>query len=442
MPSGQNWNPQGPPPPPGTPPPPDTTTTTPPPASGGGYTPPDGLTPEQWNALSQNTRDAWAGYTPEQKAAFTQYYNDPVNLSHAGRGYSSAAEQMGYGRPPGQPSGNTYFPGSTTAPADFSGAPVIPGIDPGSAGGGVGTLEGLDFTQPGALEEYQRQMGGYFGQPTLSEMFARDSIAQGAGAAPSNRAEQAFQQFNSSSPADMSAYYDNERRKGEENIRRQMAARGSYGSSAADDLYNEMDTNLAADAAKANAQYGLQRGSLLGSLAQGADSSSLAGSNDRRNWMSALGSLAGQGDQAGLSRVVAGGNLAGAAQGAQRTRGQDAFNNQLSMGDRMSGILGNGYGGIFGSDMDLFKTGVGLNTGTAAEGYSQAAANAAQNRTDVSNFNNLLGGNFQLGRGLVDMYQQGQGSGPPPPAPMPAGYGGPPPGENYGTSNYYFPGRP
>jgi len=331
--------------------------------------------------------------------------------------------------------------GSGLAPV--GGAPQVPTWlgPPGSSGvgGDVGTLQGLDMTQPGALEAYQKQTAGYFGQPTLSEMFAKQALAQGAGPGVSNRAEQAFQQFNSSAPANMDAYYDNERRKGEENIRRQMAARGSYGSSATDDLYNEMDTNLAADAAKANAQYGLQRGTLLGSLAQGADQSSLAGSGDRRNWMGALGNIAGAGDRSGLERVIAGGNLAGGAQTAQRTRGQDAFNNQLQMGDRMSGIMGQDYGNMFGTDADLFKTIVGLNTGTASEGYSQASQNALQQRQNVSNFNNLLGGNMQMGQGLYDMFNKPS---TPAPSPMPAspqGYVGPSSYDNYGTTNWYQP---
>ena len=314
--------------------------------------------------------------------------------------------------------------GGETPMVTPAGAPQIPGM--GGAGGsggygdgGVGTLEGLDFTKPGALEQYQRDHAGYFDTPTMSEMFAKDAISRGGGPGVSNRAEEAYQHFNASTPANMDPYYANERRKAEEAIRKTMSARGSYGSSATDDLYNEAYTNLAADAAKANAQYGLQRAGLMGSLAQGADSSSLAGSGDRRNWTSVLGSLAGQGDNAGLSRVIGGANVAGAAQGAQRTRGQDAFNNQLTMGDRMSGIMGQGYGNIFGADMDLFKTTVGLNTGTAAEGYSQGAQNASIARGNVGNFNNLLGGNTQYFQGLSDMFKGPSGGGTPAPSPMP-----------------------
>lgn len=305
--------------------------------------------------------------------------------------------------------------GGGTGMVPIGGPPQIPGMGPGGGyGSDVGNLEGLDFTKPGALEEYQRNHAGFFDKSSMSEDFARNALAQGAGPGVSNRADEAFNQFQSSTPANMDPYYDNERRKAEEAIRKTMAARGSYGSSATDDLYNEAYTNLAADAAKANAQYGLQRAGLMGSLAQGADQSSLAGSSDRRNWMNALSGVAGAGDAAGLSRIMAGGNLAGAAQGAQRVRGQDVFNNQLTMGDRMSGIMGQGYGDIFGTDLDLLKTAVGLNTGTATEGYNQATNNAQQQRQNVSNFNNLLGGNMQLAQGGYNLLNQPSTPGPAP----------------------------
>lgn len=337
--------------------------------------------------------------------------------------------------------------GGGTPLVDLGGAPQITPMDPsggaGGPGGGVGTLQGLDFTQPGALEQYQKNTAGYFNQPTLSEMFAKNAIAQGAGAAPTNRAEDAYQQFSSSQPANMDPYYANARRIAEENIRKTMAARGSYGSSAADDLYNEAYTNLAADQAQKEAQYGLSRGSLLGSLAQGADSSSLAGSADRRNWENALASIAGQGDVQGLNRITGGANIAGAAQGAQTTRGQNAFNNQLQLGDRMSNIMGQGYGNIFGTDLGLFNEGVGLNTGTATEGYNQAAQNALMQRNNVQNFNNLLGGNMQMGQSIYDMFNKPGG---PQPSPMAGGggggYAGPPAADNYGTTNWYYPSNP
>lgn len=338
-----------------------------------------------------------------------------------------------------------------TAPVD--GPPQIgptggSGAAGGGGGGGVGPLEGLDMTKPGALEQYQKDTGGYFKQPTMSEMFAQGAIDKGGGPGVSNRAEDAYQKFNGSTPANMDPYYANERRKAEENINRATAARGVYGSSAANDMLGEAFTNLGADQAKAEAQYGLQRGSLLGSLAQGADSSSAAGSRDRLNWTSALSSIANGADASGLSRVVSGANVAGAAQGAQTTRGQNAINNQLAIGDRESGIMGHGYDNIFGADMGLLKDIIGLNTGTGTEGYNQAANDATRNRMDVSNDANLRGNNLTYAKGVTDLFKPDSSPAPAPspaPSPLPQqqpAYYGPQPQDNYGTTNWYDPTRP
>lgn len=359
-----------------------------------------------------------------------------------------------------KPSGAFGAPGSAATRALYASAPGGPtptdasppniggaggGYSPyGPGGGGVGPLEGLDFSKPGALEQYQADSRGYFGQPTMSEMFAQGANQQyGDPQTVAQNAQGAYDKFATSTPANMDPYYANERRKAEENINKSVSARGIYGSSAANDMIGEADTNLAADQAKAEAQYGLSRGSLLGSLAQGADSSSLGASANQRGWTSMLGSLTQGADQSGLSRVTAGANVAGAAQGAQTTRGQNAFHNQLEMGDRQSGIMGHSYDNIFGADMGLMKDTVGLNTGTAAEGYNQASNNAQQSRTDVNNVNNLLGQNTQYGKGLYDMFAKQPA---PQPSPMPApaggyGYQGPPADQNYGTTNWYYPNQ-
>lgn len=338
---------------------------------------------------------------------------------------------------------------STGTQAPVNGPPTIGAIGDGggggSGGGGVGPLEGLDMTKPGALEQYQKETGDYFKQPTMSEMFAQGAINKGAGPGVSNRADEAYQSFNGSSPANMDPYYANERRKAEENINRATAARGVYGSSAANDMIGEAFTNLGADQAKAEAQYGLQRGSLLGSLAQGADSSSATASRDRLGWTSALSSIANGADASGLSRVVSGANVAGAAQGAQRNRGQDAINNQFAIGDRESGIMGHGYDNIFGADMGLLKDIVGLNTGTGTEGYNQASGDAARARSDVSNTNNLLGNNTTYAKGVTDLFKPDSNP-TPAPSPLPQqqqpAYYGPQASQNYGTTNWYDPNRP
>lgn len=425
-----------------------------------GAMPYDPLHPSLISSLSQAVHSTRAKVSPSYFANhFAPDPNDPINDTRPGawgappNNVLRAAGMQTFDR--GGPTGSAMIrdlhasqAGQAPVPTDAS-PPNIGaaggGYSPyGPGGGGVGPLEGLDFSKPGALEQYQADSRGYFGQPTMSEMFAQGANQQYGGPQKvAQNAQGAYDKFATSTPANMDPYYANERRKAEENINKSVSARGIYGSSAANDMIGEADTNLAADQAKAEAQYGLNRGSLLGSLAQGADSSSLGASANQRGWTSMLGNLTQGADQSGLSRVTAGANVAGAAQGAQTTRGQNAFHNQLEMDDRQSGIMGHGYDNIFGADMGLMKDTVGLNTGTAAEGYNQASNAAQQSRTDVNNVNNLLGQNTTYGKGLYDMFAKQPA---PQPSPMPApaggyGYQGPPADQNYGTTNWYYPNQ-
>lgn len=317
---------------------------------------------------------------------------------------------------PDTPAGGAGGPGQ-----NLSSAP-----DPGTynSGPGPGPLQGLDMTQPGALEKYQSDHAADFNAPTLSGMFAKGAMDQyGKPQQVTDNAQTAFNSMQSSVPANMDPYYDNQRRIANENINKSMAARGAYGSSAANDQISEADTNLAADQAQKEAAYGLNRSSLLGSLGSAADASSLNASGNQRSWEGVLGGLATGADSASLSKLIGGANVAGSAQGAQTTRGQNAFGNNLAIGDRMSGIMGAGYGNLFGADEGLAKDVIGLDTGTATEGLNQASNTGANNRQDITNFNSLLGNNLKAGQGIYDMFNQ---PGQPAPAPMPAAPGAPP----------------
>lgn len=143
--------------------------------------------------------------------------------------------------------------------------------------------------------------------------------------------------------------------------------------------------NLAqgADANSMNAaNYGLNRAGLMGNLASAADASSLNADANQRNWMNSLGSLMQGADQGALARTQLGGALAGQAQGAQTTRGQNAFMNQMTMGNALSGVQGDVYGGANNLDTNLLLNALGMFTGTGAEGFSQASNANQQARTD------------------------------------------------------------
>jgi hypothetical protein len=241
----------------------------------------------------------------------------------------------------------------------------------------IGTLEGLDFTKPGAAEAYYAEHQGFYDQPTLSQMFAEQQLNDPR--ATSRYAEEAYKNFAGSSPANMDPYYENARRKATEQINQTMAARGTYGSSAANDLIREAYENLAADQANREAQYGLQRGGLMGQLGGAADAS-------LRSNLGTLGGLAGQGDAAALARIQGGMGAAQTAQGAQRTRGQDAFMNQLTYGNALSDILGQDMGMIGNYDQATLDKIINLNTGAATEGANQARMTADRTHQNVADF--------------------------------------------------------
>jgi len=139
------------------------------------------------------------------------------------------------------------------------------------------------------------------------------------------------------------AYYDHAKDRAAESINQTMAARGAYGSSAANDQISRAYSDLEADRAKNEANYNLQRlgeerqwQNLGGSLAGAADNNALAGSRDEQGWASLLGNLGLDASRLGLSRTNAGQDAANAASGEKSRVGQEAFGNQMALGDRLS----------------------------------------------------------------------------------------------------------
>lgn len=318
--------------------------------------------------------------------------------------FDSTGQTPGFGpRTPVNPPGSTD-PGMGGMTDPFA------GMFGGGSGGDyqgtpIGGAQGLNFLQPGAAEQFFNQVGGRFADPTMSEGYAKDVMGQyGGGNTPgvSNRADQAYQQFLSSTPADMSSYYTNAERQAQEQLDRTMAARGAYGSSAAADMSGEMLANMEADRAKAEAGYGLQRAGLGGQLGSAADVSSRGQSQNALNWMQGLQGVAGQSDTMGLNRLLGGMGAASAAQGAQTTRGQNMFNNQLNMGNALSGTMGEGYGAAFANDKDLFGQWLAGLTGMGAEQQGQATYNAQQQRADTKDFFNMLGNGSKFYQGIAN----------------------------------------
>ena len=141
----------------------------------------------------------------------------------------------------------------------------------------------------------------------------------------------------------LSAYFDNAKARAAESINKSAAATGAYGASSANDQTARAFSDLEAQRAFKEADYALQRAAedrawqgLGGELAGGADSHSGAVSEDERRWADLLSGMGGQVDDAELRRLNAAMDASGLAQGAERTRGQDYFNNTAAAGDRFS----------------------------------------------------------------------------------------------------------
>lgn len=272
------------------------------------------------------------------------------------------------------------------------------GSGPYSTGGGVTSgvsqpMEGLDFTKRGPAESYYQNNSSVYQQPSFGEVNNQGLV--GVYSDPNNRpavtnnSQAWFDQYSSSMPnlsanPGLAPYFENAKTRAEESINSAAGARGNYGSSAAIDQTSRAFTDLEGQRALKEADYALQRAgedrawqSLGGQLAGSADAGSRAISQDEQNWANLLSSLGMDASQLGLQRTNAGMDAANAAQGAERARGQDYFNNTAAAGDRFSDQMLRVMLQALGVDADLFGAG---NSGAIAEGNAALAneqANAA-----------------------------------------------------------------
>ncbi len=230
-----------------------------------------------------------SGYLPQ---ITTQTYN-PVST---GTGSGASPSQLGrtsFGQNGMTTVGGPYTVG-TAAPTTGSYAPPAPAAQPSYAP--VQSDLGFDATSAGMGENVSAALIGHYADTGIP------STAQNA--------QGAYDEFNRSTPADMSSYYNNASRNSANRINTEMAARGSYGSSNAVGVLGNAETNLRAQQAKDEAGYGLQRAGLRGTLAGGADQSSLAHSADERNWVGALSDLGFKNQREGAARFQMGYGIA------------------------------------------------------------------------------------------------------------------------------------
>lgn len=270
-------------------------------------------------------------------------------------------------------------PAPATAPAagppPLDSAPFTPySTGPGLQAGTDQAGGSLDMMKPGAGEQFFADNKDAYQTPGMAETYASDVLGKyGGGQNPhvSNDAEGAYQQFQASTPANMDPYYDRQRQVLSNQMNGQLASRGAYGSSVGLNSLAGGMADIGAQQAKDEASYGLSRAGLAGTLARGADTSSLGQSNNELSWTNGLGGLAGQGESAEINRLNAGMNAGLGAQGAQMQRGQNYFNNEMSMGGAMSGIMQDAYTPGFAGDAAILDDSIAARMGGAAEAYGQ-----------------------------------------------------------------------
>jgi hypothetical protein len=265
-----------------------------------------------------------------------------------------------------------------------------PGLQPGTP---QTQIEGLDFTQRGPSEQYFLDNKAVWEQPSFGEVNNQGLVSHYSdpGNRPqlTNNSSQAYGDYRSQMPSiatdpGLGAYFDNAKNRATESINQTMAARGAYGSSAANDQISRSHTDLEGQRALKEADYNLarlgeQRGwlGLGGQLAGLADSRSDAASADEQRWAQLLSQLGLDSSRLGLQRTNAGADAAANAQGAERSRGGDFFSNQQGMGDRMAELYRIIMGPALDNDAALFGNANSGGIAGANAGVANENANAA-----------------------------------------------------------------
>ncbi len=321
------------------------------------------------------------------------------------------------GQTPGQ---SPNFPGY--GPGAFPGWPVPPPMSTPQAP----KFEG-DLSKPGAAESYFDQNQGKWGQAGPGSGFAKNAAGSLSGPGTGNdywggvagkfqspqgtaqNAQGAYDDFKSSAPPNMAAYYDNAVTNANKDINNQFGARGLYNSSAATNALGTADANLRAQQAKDEAQYGLSRSQLGGNLAGAADTSSRGASQDMLSWLGTGGGLANQLQGLGIQGAMGMGNLglgmdqsylnainsgmgaANAAQNALRTRGQDYFSNNFGLAQQNANNMSNIYGHALGNDQNIQEQQIAAMLGLNQGNLNQSLNGRASQEEGIGNLAGLMG---------------------------------------------------
>lgn len=308
--------------------------------------------------------------------------------------------------------GPQAFPGwPVPAPMSTPQAPKFNGnlADPGAAESYF-SQNMSRFTGAGPGQQYAGNAADKLGQKGSGQDYWQG--VQGAFNAPkavAQNAQGAYNQFQNSTPADTSSYYNQAVTNANKDVNNQMAARGMYNSSAATNQLATTDANIRAQQAKDEADYGLQRAGLGGSLASAADTSSRGASQDMLSWLGTGGQLANQlqnlntnqfmnlgqmglaMNQGALSGLNSGMNAAQGAQQALAQRGQNYFNNTMGLSQANAGGLTGIYGQGLQNDQQLQDQQIATMLGLNQNDLTQSLNDRASTEQGIGNFFGLVG---------------------------------------------------
>lgn len=130
-----------------------------------------------------------------------------------------------------------------------------------------------------------------------------------------------------------------------------------------------------------------------------SDASSLNQSQNQMGWTKTLNDIMTGADNTNLNYTNSGMNAALGAQGAQTTRAQNAFNNQMTYGGALSGTMGQGYGSISQNDASTLAQLLSLYTGMGADAFGQATQAGARSSQNSADLINLLANIGKAGAG-------------------------------------------
>lgn len=271
---------------------------------------------------------------------------------------------------------------------DFSQQPFTPYTPPEG--------HGLDMMKPGAAEQRYEDTKGQYDAPTQMEQFWSQNASSFQ--APT-QSEQFASDVNSrfgtgpqiNKDGNYGAYYDRAKERAVESLDSSLAARGSYGSSVGLGQIGETISDLEADRARTEADYNLRASDAERGWVDTLSGVQNTAADDKMNRFRTGGELASTSDAMKAERLRSGMNAADTAQGRQRERGQDFITNEMAMGDRMSGLMGDYANGALTNDQALLDAILSLNIGQGAQGVANATHNATQSRDDSErNTDNMM----------------------------------------------------